>query len=178
MKKVILRYGAYAGVFEFITFVITWLIIDITNVEHTLQGAIGLVTILVPLIFVYFGIRYYRDQVNNNSITFLKALQVGLLIVLIPSVSFAIIETVYVSYINPKFYQNIAAYDIAQYRKALSPAQFAAKLSEIKQQMVINNNPVYNFFGMILYIGVLGVIVTLLSSVLLMRKVKKETINQ
>ncbi len=77
MKKVILRYGAYASVFEFITFVITWLIIDITNVEHRLQGAIGLVTILVPLIFVYFGIRYYRDRVNNGSITFLKGFTGG-----------------------------------------------------------------------------------------------------
>jgi len=178
MKKVILRYGTYAGVFEFIAFVITWLIIDITNVEHKLQGAIGLVTILIPLIFVYFGIRYYRDRVNNSNITFLKALQVGLLIVIVPAVSFAIIETVYVLYINPKFYQNIAAFDIEQYRKTLSPAQFTAKLNEIKQQVAMNDNPFYNFFGMILYIGALGVIVTLLSSVLLMCRVKKETINQ
>jgi hypothetical protein len=177
MKKVILRYGTYASVFEFITFVITWLIIDITNVEHKLQGAIGLVTILVPLIFVYFGIRYYRDRVNNNRITFLKALQVGLLIVIIPAVSFAVIETIYVLYINPRFYQNIAAFDIEQYQKTLSPAQFATKLTEIKQQLAMNNNPFFNFFGMILYIGVLGVIVTLFSSVLLMRRVKKETIN-
>ena len=178
MKKVILRYGAYASVFEFITFAITWLIIDITNVEHKLQGAIGLITILVPLIFVYFGIRYYRDRVNNNSITFLKALQVGLLIVIIPAVSFAIIETVYVLFINPRFYQNIAAFDIEQYRKTLSPTQFAAKLNEIKQQVAMNNNPVYNFFGMIVYIGALGVIITLFSSVLLMRRVKKETTDQ
>ncbi len=102
----------------------------------------------------------------------------GLLIVLIPAVSFAIIETVYVSYINPGFYQNIAAFDIEQYRKTLSPVQFAEKLNEIKQQVAMNNNPVYNFFGMIIYISALGVIVTLFSSVLLMRRVKKETINQ
>jgi hypothetical protein len=147
MKKVIFRYGAYAGIFEFLAFVITWLIIDITNVEHKLQGAIGLVTVLVPLIFIYFGIRYYRDRINGNSISFLKALQVGLLIVTIPAVSFAIIETVYVTLINPRFYQNIAAFDIEQYRKTLPPAQFAEKLSEIKQQVAMNNNPVYNFFN-------------------------------
>jgi hypothetical protein len=178
MKRVILRYGIYAGIFEFITFVITWLIIDITNVEHKLQGTIGLFTILVPLIFIYFGIRYYRDQVNNNDITFLKALQIGLLIVTIPAVSFAIIETVYVLYINPKFYQNIAAYDIEQYRKTLSPVQFAAKLNEIKQQLKMNNNPLFNLVGMILYTGTLGVIVTVVSSLLLMRPIKKEIVNQ
>jgi hypothetical protein len=179
MKKIILRYGAYASLFEFIAFVLTWLIIDITNVEHKLQGAIGLVTILLPLIFVYFGIRYYRDRINDSSITFLRALRVGLLIVIIPAVSFAIIETIYVSYINPRFYQNIAAFDIEQNRKTLSPAQFAVKLNEIKQETAMNNNPFYNFFGMILYIGALGVIVTLLSSLLLMRRVKtKQLINK
>jgi len=178
MKKIILRYGGYSALFELITFILTWLIIDITNVDHKVQGFIGYVTIISPLVFVYFGIRYFRDLVNNGSITFLKALQVGLLIVIIPTVSFAIIETVYVFIIDPKFYENIAAYDIEQYRKNLPPTQFAAKLTEIKQEMVLNKNPLYNFCGMILTIGALGTIVTLISSLLLMKKVKKETINQ
>ena len=176
MKKVVLRFGTWAGIFEFITFVLTWLLIDITNVDHKVQGFIGLVTILTPLVFVYFGVRYYRDHINNSSITFLKAIQVGLLIVIIPTVSFAIIETVYVLYIDPKFYANIAAYDIEQYRKVLPPAQFAIKLKEIKQQVAVNNNLLYNFVGMILYIGALGTIVAIISSLLLMKRAKKETI--
>jgi hypothetical protein len=172
MKKVILRYGGYAGLFELITFILTWLVIDITHVDHKVQGFIGYVTIISPLVFVYFGIRYFRDVVSNGSITFLKALWVGLLIVTIPTVSFAIIETVYVFIIDPKFYENIAAYDIEQYRKNLPPAQFAAKLAEIKQEMAFNNNPFYNFCGMILTIGALGTIVSLISSLLLMKKDK------
>jgi hypothetical protein len=177
MKKIILRYGTYAGIFEFITFVLTWLIIDITNIDHEVQGFIGLFTILAPLVFIYFGVRYYRDHINNNSISFLKAIQVGMLILIIPTVSFAIIETVYVLYIDPKFYENIAAYDIEQYRKVLSPAQFAIKLKEIKEHVAMNNNLVYNFVGMILYTGALGTIVTLISSVLLMKRPKKEAVN-
>ena len=177
MKKVILRYVGYAGLFELITFILTWLIIDITHVDHKVQGFIGYVTIISPLVFVYFGIRYFRDVVSNGSITFLKALWVGLLIVTIPTVSFAIIETVYVFIIDPKFYENIAAYDIEQYRKVLSPAQFAIKLKEIKEHVAMNNNLVYNFVGMILYTGALGTIVTLISSVLLMKRPKKEAVN-
>jgi hypothetical protein len=112
MKKVVIRYGAWAGLFELIFFVLIWLVIDITYVDHNTQGAIGWVNLLCPMIFVYFGMRYYRDKVNNGYISFLQALKLGLLIVIIPTVSFAIIESVYVLIIDPKFYQKIADYDI------------------------------------------------------------------
>jgi len=175
MKKVVLRFGAWSALFEFICFVLIWLVIDITHIDHDTQGTIGWINLLCPLIFVYFGIRYYRDRVNGGYISFLKALKVGLLIVIIPAVSFAIIESVYVLVINPKFYETIANYDIEQYRKVLSPAQFAAKVKEIKQEVTLNNNPFYNFFGMVLMIGALGSIVTLVSALLLFRKPGKVT---
>jgi hypothetical protein len=170
MKKIVLRYGAYAGVFELITFILTWLLIDITHINHEVQGFIGYITILSPLVFVYLGIRYFRDRVNDGSIGFLKALQVGLLIVVIPTVSFAIIETVYVLYINPHFYENIAKYDIEQYRKVLPTAAFAAKVKQINTEVAMNNNLVYNFVGMILTVGALGTIVTVISALILKKK--------
>src|SRR5476649_470589 len=118
MKKVVLRFGAWSSLFMFIFFVLTWLVIGIGHVEHKTQGAIGYVAIICPLLFVYFGIRYYRDKVNGGSISFLTALKLGMLIIILPTISFAIIETVYVFYIDPKFYENLAAYDLEQYRKA------------------------------------------------------------
>jgi len=178
MKKIVLRYGAYAAVFELITFVLTWLLIDITHIDHEVQGYIGYITILSPLVFVYLGIRYFRDRVNNGNISFLKALQVGLLIVIIPTVAFAIIETVYVLYIDPHFYENIAKYEIEQYRKVLPPTAFAAKVKQINAEVAMNNNPVYNFIGMILTVGAMGTIVVLISSVLLKRKPKHQALTQ
>jgi len=178
MKKIVWKYGGYAALFELITFILTWLLIDITHVDHKVQGFIGYVTILSPLLFVYFGIRYFRDRVNDGSISFLKALQVGLLIVIVPTVSFAIIETVYVLYIDPHFYENIAKYDIEQYRKALPPAAFAAKVKQINAEVAMNNNIVYNFCGMILTVGALGTIVALICSVILRRKPQYQPLTQ
>lgn len=175
MKKVVIRYGAYAGLFELICFILTWLIIDITHVDHKVQGVIGWFTILCPMIFVYFGIRYYRDQFNDGYISFFQALKVGLLIVIIPTISFAIIETVYVLYIDPKFYDNIGAYDIAEYRKTLPPAEFAAKVKEIKQNLAMYKNPLYNFMGMIFTIGFLGIIAAIISALLLFRRANNTT---
>jgi len=174
MKKVVLRFGAWSSLFMFIFFVLTWLVIGLTKVDHKVQGAIGYVAIICPLLFVYFGIRYYRDKVNNGRINFLTALKLGMLIIILPTISFAIIETVYVLYIDPKFYANLAAYDLEQYRKVLSPAQYALKLKQVNEQLEWNKNPLYNFSGMILTIGALGTIVTLISSLMLMRRTKKQ----
>ncbi|MDB5088571.1 MAG: hypothetical protein JWR09_2565 [Mucilaginibacter sp.] len=170
MKKIILRYGLYAGLGEFVFFVLVWLIIDITHVSHKVQGMLGYVAILCPMVFVYFGIRYYRDRVNNGSISFLQALKIGMLIIIIPAVSYSIIETVYVIYIDPHFYENIAKYDLEQYRKVLSPAQFATKLKEVNLQIKNLNNPLYNFIGMMLTMAALGTIAAVLSALLVFRR--------
>jgi Protein of unknown function (DUF4199) len=172
MKKTALRYGGYAALAELLFFVLTWLIIRLAGMGHKGQGNIGWVDLLCPLVFVYFGIRYYRDRINNGSITFLQALKVGLLIVLIPAIAFALIETTYVIYIDPKFYETVYAYDMEEYRKTLAPAEFAIKLKELKQQVALNNNPFFNFMMMVLTIIALCTIVTVISSVLLKRRPK------
>jgi hypothetical protein len=170
MKKTILRFGTYAGIFELVCFALVWLVIKLFPIDHGTQGNIGLVAITCPLIFVYVGIRYYRDKLNDGSISFLKALRLGLLIVIIPALSYALVETVYVLYIDPQFYDKVFAYDIEQYRKTLPPAAFALKAKALKAELAMDKNPFYNFSLMVLIIGCLGVIVSLISSLLLMRK--------
>jgi hypothetical protein len=170
MKKIILRYGAYAALSELIIFILIWLVIWLFSPSHVVQGYIGWVNLLLPLAFIYFGIRYYRDKVNNGHITFLHALKMGLLICLIPAFAFALIETVFVIYIEPDFYEKIAQYDLEQYRKALSPEAFALKAKAMKEQLVLSNNPFFNFSMMVLSITALGVIATLISSLLLFKR--------
>jgi hypothetical protein len=173
MKKAIWRYGLYAGVAELVLFVLIWVVIYVTHINQEIQGAISWVNLLCPLIFVYFGIRYYRDRVNNGHISFLNAVKLGLLIVIIPAVSFAVIESVYVLVIDPNFYHNVSLYTLEQYRKTLPPAQFAIKVKEVNEQVALDNNPIFNFVMMVLTIGALGTLATLASALLLFRKAPK-----
>jgi hypothetical protein len=172
MKKAVLRYGYYAALAELIFFVFTWLLIWLFKLSHSVQGYIGWADLICPLVFIYFGIRYYRDQLNDGEVSFLKALQIGLLITLIAACAYAIIETVYVLYIDPDFYANIAKYDLEQYKKTLSAAAYAAKAKAMKAQLAISNNPFYNFMTMIMIIASLGTIVTVISSALLFKREK------
>jgi hypothetical protein len=173
MKKVVLRYGGYAALGELVTFVAVWALLTLVQIDIKVQGTISWFVIISPLVFVYFGIKYYRDNLNGGSVTFLKALQIGLLMILIPAVAYAIIETVYVLYINPDFYANIARHEMEEFRETLSSTDFAAKMKEVNQQLEMDKNPAYNFSIMVLIIYALGTVVVVLSSLLLFRKTAK-----
>jgi hypothetical protein len=177
MKKTIVRYGLYAASCELISFVLAWLILTVFTIGITAQGYLGWVAILCPLIFIYFGIRYYRDCVNNSNITFLSAIKVGLLIMIMPALFYAFIETIYVFYIDPKFYQNIYLREVEEYRKTLSATQLAEKIKEMKQEMVFNNNPLYNFSAIAMFIAACGTIITLISALVLRRELKPVAVN-
>jgi hypothetical protein len=103
----------------------------------------------------------------------MQALKIGLLMCIIPAVAFGIIQTVYSTYIEPDFYKTISQYDIEQYRKSLSPADFAAKLKGINERIILFRNPAYNFTMMFLSIYATGIIMTLISALLLSRKAGK-----
>ncbi len=177
MKKTILRFGIYSALAELIAFVACWLILSVSTMSIDAQGNLGWAAILCPLIFIYFGIRYYRDRVNEGSISFLKAIKIGLLILIMPTLFYALIETIYVIWIDPKFYENIAQHQLEVYRKTLPPAQYAAKLKYAKEELALDNNPVYNFTTVAMLIAACGIIIVLISSLILMRKPKLAVAN-
>jgi hypothetical protein len=141
------------------------------------QGNLGWAAILCPLVFIYFGVRYYRDRYNNREISFLVALKVGLLITIMPSLFYALIETIYVAWIDPDFYKNIFARELQVLKTTLPPAEYSHRASAMKQELIRDNNPVYNFSTIALFIAACGAIISLLSSLLLMRPFKKEVVT-
>jgi hypothetical protein len=172
MKKAILRFGTYSALSELISFVLCWLILSVFNIGISAQGNLGWAAILCPLVFIYFGVRYYRDKVNDGAITFLGALKIGLLITIMPSLFYAFIETVFVTLIDPHFYSNIYLKELDEYRKTMSVAEFTAKMNEMKQELARDKNALYNFTTIALFIASCGAIVSLLCALLLWKKSK------
>jgi len=176
MKKAILRFGIYSALAELLSFVACWLILSVSHLGIAAQGNLGWAAILCPLIFIYFGVRYYRDFVNKGAITFLGALKIGLLITIMPSLFYALIETIYVTLIDPHFYSNIYLRELDEYRKTMSTTEFAAKMNEMKQELAMDNKPLYNFTFITLFIAACGAIVSLICALLLQRRSNKPVI--
>lgn len=170
MKATFKRFGIYAALFELAFFAISWTLVKITNADFDTQELIGYAGILLCLSFVYFGIRHYRDNVNGGIITFTEGLKLGLLIVLVPAVCFALTDTLEIILLDPHFYEKYATHMIDELRKSTPAAQLPAKLKEMKAQMDFYSKPYINFIIMFLTVAAVGILVTLVSAFILKRK--------
>lgn len=148
MKNTVLKYGTYSFLVAVSVFLLG-LVFDITT-----NVFIGYATILLALSFIYFGIKYFRDTVNNGHITFKKALSIGLLISLFSAVGIALADYIYTAYVNPDFFK-----EFAQTQKIENPNQ------EI-QEMTSSGAALF-MFGVVM---TLGLIISMLAALQLRSK--------
>lgn len=148
MKKTILRYGTYGLSFALISF-LAGLYFDIVTNE-----ILGYVTIVVSLMFVYFGMRFFRDKQNNGKISFKQGILMGLSISVFAAVGIALADFIYTAIINPDFFV-----EYAEKARAENPSVEIPELNSGSAALFM--------FALVFTIGV---IITLISSLILQRK--------
>jgi len=168
MKKTITRYGLYGAVTICALFLLSLFVGK--NLSYSIQEVIGYTSMIVSLSFVFFGIKHFRDQVNNGSVTFGKALLIGLAISLITAIAFGILDYIYVAYINPDFTEEYYANSLERMQEALPAAEFELKKVEMEAQKELFSSPIMSFALMSMTVFVIGFIISLISGLILQRK--------
>ena len=168
MKQTVFRFGTYSALFIIIFFALTWMIFG-NSVEknYETQEVVGYLGIFLATSFAFFGIKHYRDKVNAGQLTFGQGLKVGLLIVLIAALAFAVVDLVYVLFINPDFFENYYNYQVSQMKVSMTPDHFAEQLKEMESQKKIMSNPAVLFVLMFFTVVVIGLIVSVVSALIL-----------
>lgn len=105
MKETVVKYGGYGLFAGFVVFIVH-LVFGINNLEYTTNKILGYVSIVLSLSFVFFGIKHYRDHVNNGFISLGKAIAVGSLISLLVGLGIASADFIYTKFIDPSFFSN------------------------------------------------------------------------
>ncbi|MBN4070176.1 DUF4199 domain-containing protein [Olleya sp. AH-315-F22] len=168
MKNSILRYGSYSSLTLAVLFIIGMVIGD--QFGYTPSEVFGYASMIISLLFVFIGIKHFRDNENNGLVSFGKALLIGVLISLMAALTFGIIDLIYITYINPDFAADYYAHSIEQFRATLSEAEFKVKLAELESQKDLFMNPLISFLLMTVTVFILGFIISLISSLILQRK--------
>lgn len=136
--------------------------------------AIGWVTYILAGLFVFFGIKSYRDNYNGGTISFGKALGAGLLIALLGAVVFVIIwEIMYFNFLHDM----MDGYFTMEMDKMKASGASAEEIEKSKAFWeMYRNNPLVN--GLMTLIEPLtpSILIAFISSLILMRKTKKEAI--
>lgn len=168
MKKTILRHGLYAA--------LVLLVIGLFNLfvlaefaDYSVQEVAGYLTILISMIFVFLGIRHFRNEVNNGLLRFTEGLKVGLLITVIPSIAFGLFDLLYTRIINPGWHDDYYSKAIQKMQLSVSADKLPAELKKLQDQKELFSNPFMEFLLMAATVFIIGMVVSIISSLTLRR---------
>lgn len=168
MKTTIFRYGIYATLAILILGAINLFVIA-EIADNGVQEIAGYLAILISMLFVFFGIRHFRNRMNGGSLTFGEGLKVGVLIVLIPAVFFGLFTILYTELINPDWVTDYYNNYIETLKKSTPPEKLDAAIKKAEQQREMFSGPVMQFLVMAGTVFIIGFIVTIISTLSLRR---------
>jgi hypothetical protein len=173
MKKIVLTYGLIAGAILAAMMFLTLPFHDKIGLDNGL--ILGYTSMVLAFLMVFFGVRAYRDNVAEGTVTFGRAFMVGLLITAIASICYvATWEILYYNFL-PDFGEKYAAQAIEQARQSgASAAEIAKKTQEMAEWQVQYRNPVINIAYTLLEPLPVGLLFTVVSAGILSRKRRVE----
>lgn len=119
---------------------------------------------------MFFGIKHFRDNINNGLVSFKKALLIGFAISVIASLAIGILDIIYITVINPDFIAEYSQYALEGMKNTLSLEEFETKKVALEEQIKLLENPIFSGLIMFTLVFAIGIIISLISSLILQRK--------
>jgi hypothetical protein len=172
MKKVVLTFGVLSGLVSAVMMFATLSFVETIGFDRSV--IVGYTVIVISLLFVYFGIRSYRDNVLDGQITFGKAFTAGLLITLISSVIYVGAWLVEYYTLMPDFGDKYAAYLVENVRaKGGSQAEIDDMVKQGEEAKAMLKNPLTNAAVTFTEPFPVGLLITVISAAVLRTKAPK-----
>ena len=173
MKKNIIVYGLIAGIVVAVLMLTTFHTFSYCEgtVDQGTSMLIGYASMLIAFSLVFVGIRNYRDKFNGGVISFGQAFKIGILISLIASTIYVLAWLIDYYFFVPDFMEKYSAHVLSELKASgAGQIEIAKKTKEMADFAMQYQNPLFNV--MITYTEILpvGLIVTLISSLILKRK--------
>lgn len=169
MKKTVLTFGFLSGALASLMMALSVPLIERIGFDKGM--ILGYTTIVLSFMLVFFGIRSYREQSPEGTLTFSRGFQVGILITLISCACYvATWEVIYFNF-KPDFMDQYAAYAIEQVRASgATPETIAATEQQMRDFKVQYDKVWVNAAYTFMEPFPVGLLVTVISSFALRRK--------
>ena len=172
MKKTVLKYGLISGgILGTLTAIITPLCLQSGAKGWVYSQFVGYTAMVLSFLAIFFGIRAYRENEGGGTITFARALGVGVLIALVASALYVIgWQIAYYGFI-PDFGDRFAAITLENMRANGATAEELAKATrQMEQFKVWYRNPVMNVLITFVEVFPAGLVVSLISAAILRKR--------
>jgi len=177
MKSVVIKYGTISGVISACLMLLTMLIQKKSGFSNNGEflGYLGIALSFIPL---YVGVREYRQTEGGGYMTFWKALNVGIIIIVISGVFYAISWVMIYNWVTPDFPDKYSAFLIQQIKESTKSLKDTVAIHKqlkdtimVKQQMLQYKDMAKNpfIFGAITFTEPLplGLVLTLICAAIL-----------
>ena len=143
MKKVILTFGLIAGAISASLMVVSMVFADRIGFDR--GYVVGYTTIVISSLVIFLGVKSYRDNVSDGTVTFGRAFLVGLGIAVISCLCYVVAwEILYYNFM-PDFMDKYAAYQVAKLKASgVDAATVQKQMDGIARMKALYANPLYN----------------------------------
>ena len=169
MRKTILTFGLISGAVSSLMMGVSMAFADRIGIDR--GYIVGYTTIVLSCLFIYFGVRSYRDNVSGGAITFARAFGVGLAIGVISCLCYVVTwEIIYFNFM-PDFLDKFDAYEIAKLKASGASAAVLQRHVEDQNHIkVLYANPLYNAALTFIEPFPVALLVTLISAAILRKR--------
>jgi hypothetical protein len=169
MKKIVVTFGLVSGgLAASMTFVTIPLV---GRVSYGYLTVLGYTIFVACFLMVFFGIRSYRDNVGGGTITFGKAFTVGILITLLSCAIYMVAWDFMHHQFLPTFMDDYANYMVEKMRAGgATQEELNRQIQENEQFKQWFKNPLIRYAMMLMEAFPVGLLITLISSLILKRK--------
>jgi hypothetical protein len=169
MRKTVVTFGLLSGAVAAAMMFLTLPFAERIGFDRSVY--VGYTTIVISMLFVYFGVRSYRDNVLGGTITFGRGLQAGLLIAAISSLCYVAAWLVLFYGFMPDFADQYAAHVVESARASGgSQADVDKAIREADQARRWLANPLINAAVAFVEPFPVGILVALISAAVLKRR--------
>lgn len=176
MNKLILRYGLLGGLIVG-GIILSFSVFYYFNKQNYHVGMLlGYTAMLLAFTMIFVAIKNYRDKQNGGYISFGQALKMGLLITLITSSIYVLVWLFCYYAMFPDFMEKYTSNIIAQAKAGgASAAELAKTNAEMQEYITMYKNPIMVILFTYAEILPIGLIVSLIAALILMKKEKRQT---
>ncbi len=172
MKKTVLVYGLISGLIVASLMVVNSIYCSETG--NNIGMVLGYSSMIIAFSLIFVAIKNYRDKFKNGVISFGKAFQIGFLITLIASTMYVLVWQIEYNFFMPDFAEKYGAKILNDLKASgAGHAEIEEKRKEMAEFAIMYKKPLYNILMTYAEILPVGLLVTLVSSLIVKRKVKK-----
>lgn len=178
MNRTVLIFGLILGVIITGNMLVMMNLLT-NNPAMQTNDVLGYAAIVIVFSLIFFGVRNYRNKELGGQITFLKAFKTGAMIAFIASTMYVIIGMISYYVFFPDWIDTYTQHVmIRAERSGATEAELAQKAEEMAQFKDMYRNPLFVVLSSYFEMLPIGLVVALVSSLILKKKVTADPVVQ